>query len=198
MQRKQSAELGPEELKLCQQYIEKWESDYLDGRGLLARAALELAKAIRDRGRRVDHGDLYQLVAFLGHRHQPVADYIEQSVYALRSNKFVIAYLAEFVKKDAVNPVMSVETDRLTKAEHHKELEEENDRRRQRCVPLLGRIAVEFCRGEFEFEGVEDPEEFFGDVVMNTFMLVTQDEDIKELVEEALEEIRQVGPQFFD
>ena len=190
------AELDPEEEELCTERAAQWEELYQTGRLRLAGVVQELAGLIVQKDTSLDHPPLYDLVRFLGDHSDVMRQRMAQSVLLLRQRKYVVIYLSQFLLMDSVNPVMAVETPRLTKDEHEELLAQELTRRRLACLDVLLELGLQYCREPFTFQGIDpDPskqEKFFRDEVLGTFEVLLKDKQLGSRAEKALDELRKV------
>jgi len=186
-------ELSPEEKALCQQRADEWEALFLRGRVRITQVGVELAKAIQQRQRWLDHPELWDLVSLLHERCPEARRNLMEIVYTLRARKFTLVYLREFILKDSVNPVMAVETARLTKSEHEELLREENHRRRIACIELARRIALDYCAEPFQIQGVqaEGSKDFFKANILRPLEAVVEDKEVGTYAQAALDALEQ-------
>jgi len=185
------AALTSEESRLCSERADYWEGLFFEGRRRVSQLALELARAIEQKGAFLDHPELWDLVRLLQERYPPARENLAEAVFVLRRRKFLLAYLREFITKDAINPVMAVETTRLTKSEHEELLREHNRRRRLACIDVARRIALDYCAEPFDIRGVEpaQEDEFFTDTIIRSLEAAAEDEDVGPKAQQALDAI---------
>jgi hypothetical protein len=136
-------------------------------------------------------------------------------VYTLRKRRYTLKYLARGIQKDTVNPVMAVETRRLTKDEHEQLLRRENTRKRLSCIELAKRIALDYCekkwvvtrhaKPDFPFLAYQKPElsgpesrQTLKTTIMAALVSVTKDEDVGQQAQEALSWIEEKCPELLN
>ncbi len=138
--------LSESEIAECRRQRDELEDQYGNGMFTVAEAVTRIAEQIAEEEIFVDHPHIYQCVSLLGYRYDPgkpelyadVRNEIAKAVVALRRhNRFVITHLAEFASRTAINPVMAVETERLTASEHERQMTWQNDERLRRCIAQL-------------------------------------------------------------
>ncbi len=189
----EATSLAEAEAELCRQRADAWEDLYRSGSVLLAGAGKAvLADIVRDE-RFLDHPHIYQYIGILGHPFDQVRRHVAEGVWLLRHNVFAIRFLGEFAAKTTINPVMAVETVRLTREEHERMMRRVNDRRMLECVRLLGRLGVDYVRNtdDYELARAQDPDEFVRRHVVNTLESLEEDERVGAEATRALEQIRQ-------
>lgn len=196
------AELTPEEAALCEERAEYWQALYFHGHRRLAAVIGELVPIVAREKTRVDHPHLWDLVRLLDMDDEQVRQSVSGAVLALKERKYILIYLSEFLERAAINPVMAVETRRLSKAEHEEELKEELLRRRLASLDVLRQIGLDYCREPFQIEGIAPgaQEEFFRAKVIATLEGVLRDKhkEIRERAASALEELRKACPRYFE
>jgi len=142
----ETATLSESEIAECREHRDDLEAQYAAGMIQVAETAALIAAQIAENDIFVDHPHIYQCVSLLGYRYNPakpalhtgVREEITKAIIGLRRhNRFVIAHLAEFASRTAINPVMAVETERLTASEHERQMTWQNEERLRRCVALL-------------------------------------------------------------
>jgi hypothetical protein len=114
----------------------------------------------------VDHPHIYQYVSLLGYRYEmdhpekfeEVRNLIIEGVYALRHRKFTLYFLRLFGRKTAINPVMAVETERLTKEQHEREMREANDERVRNAQKLMVRVFRDYLQSPADYLDEDDPQ----------------------------------------
>ncbi|MCP3884063.1 MAG: hypothetical protein GY700_01035, partial [Propionibacteriaceae bacterium] len=142
------AVLSEDEVATCVKQRNDLEARYADGMIKVAETVTMISRQIADPQHDVfvDHPHIYQCVSLLGYRYDPskpelhaaVRDEIAQAIVALRRHtRFAIIHLAEFASQTAINPVMAVETERLTASEHERQMSWQNQERLRRCIDLL-------------------------------------------------------------
>ncbi len=191
MLRGKYAELSHEEKQCCLERAKHWEGLYLKGQERLTQVAARLARIIQRDDRFLDHPELWDLVRLLYMSHQPARRNLAETIFVLRTRRFILIYLSQFLLKDTINPVMAAETARLTKSEHEALLRDENLRRRLACIELAGRIALDYCREPFEIRGIEEPEreELFKDRIIRALQAVIEDEEVGKQAQQILDAI---------
>ena len=199
----QHTELSPEEAALCGEEADHWEGLYLEGRRRLAKGVRDMVEIIAREDIPVDHPHLWDLTRLLDLRDKQARDYIAQAVLDLKQRKYTLIYLSEFTRKAAINPVMVVETRRLSKAEHEEELKAELLTLRLASLELLRQIGLQYCRQPFDIEGVQADEqsEFFKTRVIGTLVSIEKDkthEEIRERAVKACDQLREACPQYFE
>ncbi|MFO8006835.1 MAG: hypothetical protein R6V05_03775 [Candidatus Brocadiia bacterium] len=189
----QAVGLTEAEAELCRQRADAWEDLYRNGTVLLARAGRTVLEDIVRQGRFLDHPHIYQYISILGNRFGRVRRHVADGVWMLRHNVFAIRFLGEFAARANINPVMAVETVRLTREEHERMMRRANDRRMLECVRLLGRLGVDYVRNtdEYELTRAEEPNEFVRRYVVHTLETLEEDERVGAEATRALEQIRQ-------
>lgn len=144
--------LTDQEAEYCRQAIVKLSDSYEEGMARVARAARDVGEVIIKEEHFLDHPYIYQYLSLVGYRYradQPerfedVRTAVAEGVMQFRHSRFAIRYLSFFAKKTAINPVMAVETMRLTKEEHEREMRGENMERVRRAIGLLGDVFVDY------------------------------------------------------
>jgi len=197
----QHAELTPEEREECLQTARHWEALYLKGRERLSEVAFALVQHVESEDTFLDHPEIWDMVRLLHEPYAPARRNMAEIVYVLRNRKYVFIYLSEFIKKDTINPVMAVETARLTKDEHEQLLRRQNHTRRLAAIEVVERIATDYCRNPFEMENLQegqDQDKIFKEKTIQTLESVLEDEDVGSQAQQALKSIREACPQYFD
>jgi hypothetical protein len=135
------------------------------------------------------HSHIYQLISLLGFDYEEVRAQLREAAYAMRHNKFAVRFIGDFADRTTINPVMAVETERLTKEEHERELKRANDRRVRECIRLLGRIGLDFVRNpdHYEFRQIEDSAGYMREFVYHRLESLRDEEAYAALVEEQIE-----------
>ncbi len=204
------ATLRPEEENLCRERAAHWEESYMEGIERLASVALDMAKLIHqdseNRTRagespvRVDHPHLWDMVRFLDHRSPEVGARFAEACRIMKGRKYIFVFLSEFIQRREVNPVMAVETARLTKHDHERLLREDLRRLRLSGIEVLADIGAAYYREPFDIQGVEKDAQaaFVRERVIGTLesMLEDKDKEIADRAQEALDavnEVRSVG-----
>jgi hypothetical protein len=185
--------LSDESLAYCQSEADRLESGYEAGMTRLAEASRLIIEDILElmaKGKRLDHPHIYQYLSLLSHRFQGVRDQTARGAWLLRHNQFTIRFLSLFAKKTTINPFMAVETLRLTREEHEREMRRANVRRMRLAVELLGKIGVDYVQHTDDYHlKVPDPEAFVGKQVVGALTEVADEESIADVVEKALDDL---------
>ncbi len=192
-------ELSTEEAARCSQEADRLEETYMMGRRRLTEGLSHVAGIIEQQDIFVDHPHLWDLLRLLDHRDDVARRFIADAVVCMRGRKYTLIYLAEFILKDSVNPVMAVETARLTKDEHEQLLAQENRRRRLSCIEVARRIALEHCQRPFQIKGVTQEKQaaFLKDRVIGSLEAVAEDKQVGPRASEVLRELQQPCAQYF-
>jgi hypothetical protein len=148
------AELSAEEKAACLEAADVLEASYRDSRVALADVLEEGASRLAADRARVPHPTLYSLTHLLGYEYPAVRERVGSAVLDLDYHKQLIEFLAKQATRQHVNPVMAVETAKLTKEEHERKLNAQNVRRRAASIELLGRVKIAFCKKPWELLGV--------------------------------------------
>jgi hypothetical protein len=114
----------------------------------------------------VDHPHIYQYLSLLGYRYEldhpekfeEVRQFVIDGVYAMRHRKFTLYFLRYFGRKTAINPVMAVETERLTKEQHEREMREANWMRVRNAQKLMTRVFADYLGNPESYLDAEDPQ----------------------------------------
>lgn len=183
----EAVELDSEAAEFVRARSHEYELAYEEGMSRVARAARTMVNLFEATGNAkylgwtpaadetpeermfVDHPHVYQYVSLLGYRKDPkrpdrfkeVRELVADGVFAMRHRKFVLYFLREFSRKTAINPVMAVETERLTKEEHEREMRQINDERVVQSQRLMERIFVDYLanKGDYQFKDLDTEEE---------------------------------------
>jgi hypothetical protein len=190
-------DLSPAASRLCAERAAQWEGEYRRGMVNVARAARSMISPILDRGLRLDHPHIYQYLILLQHRFDAVRDEVREGAWMMRHREYCVRFLGVFANRTAINPVMAVETVRLTKEEHERLMRRQNQRRLHEAVRLLGRIGSDYVRypAEYEIRDVAEADAFMRKWVVYALEAVAEEEELKAEVAEALEEISQAEEQ---
>ncbi len=158
----------------------------------LAGASLDVLRQVIEDGLYLDHPHIFQYLTLLGYQYDPVRAQVEQGAWQLRHSRFTIIYLSEFVRTTTINPVMAVETERLTKEEHERQMNEQNVLRRRESVTLLGKIGLDYIahRGDYDLNA-PDKDEFIREHLTHTLEEAAEDEAVADLVAPALKDLRE-------
>jgi hypothetical protein len=119
--------------------------------------------------------------------------------WVLRHNRFTIMFLSTFATKTTVNPFMAVETLRLTAEEHEREMTKANVRRMREAIRLLARIGCDYMADRQDYVdartfNISNPDELIRRNVVASIYEVSDDEDVADVAEKALAELRQADP----
>ncbi len=171
--------LSEEAVKLCKDEVQQLEERYLRGQKRLSEVALHLVQYIEKRKLFMDHPDIWEVMRLCEHEYKPVRENMKDATFALRNHQYCMIFIGDFLKRSKINPVMAVETARLTKDEHEALLRRENHRRRLALLNVAERIAEAYCRQPFPIEEVPAPKEdsFFKENILESIELVTEDDD---------------------
>ncbi len=182
------SELPPEAAEFCAQRADHWEDMYHQGMLFLAEAGKAALQEALAGGRRVDHPHVYQYISLLGSRFDDLRSSASEGVWLLRHNYFCVRFLSYFASKTAINPVMAVETIRLTREEHEREMRHANARRMRECVQLLGRVGVDYVRNrdDYPLPQADDADEYVRKYVVHALEVLTDDERVGDLAQQAL------------
>ncbi len=198
----QHAELSEASRRLCEEEARKSEEQYLTGRTRVTQVIASLVGTIRSERKtlKLDHPVLWDLVRLLQEAHRPARENIAEAVFQLREQHFTLIFLSQFIQKDAINPMMAVETPRLTNDEHEELLKEENLRRRLACIDVAQRIALAYCEEPFTIRKIEPDlqEAFFKDKVIRPLAAVAEDKQVGERASKALAAIQQSCARYLD
>lgn len=145
----QPASFTAEEVEVCRTSADKLEDQYRKGCIEVARTLREIVVVLAAAHKRVSHPVLYEFTVLLGYKYPEVRDVVSEIIYDLRYHKHVILFLSNQALRSKINPVMAVETAKLTKEEHERILRAENTRRRLAAMELLGRVEIRFCQKPF-------------------------------------------------
>jgi len=202
-----TAELTESEIADCLARRNALQSRYADGMIKVAETVTLVARQIAEENIFVDHPHIYQCVSLLGYRYDPrtpalhvgVRDEIAQAIVALgRHNRFVITHLAEFASHTAINPVMAVETERLTASEHGRQMNWENEERLRRCIDQLQTTFADYLEnaGEFKFKGPirsdSERDAFIRKTVVGTLRSLSEDRTVGDAATAALKAMKQM------
>ncbi len=196
--------LTESESEYCQERIERWEDLYDAGITRVAEVGYSLLKRVIGSGERIDHPHIYQYMSLLGQPLDSVRKAIVEGVWLLRHNKFCLRFLGGYATRTQINPVMAVETERLTKEEHERIMRRINDRRVLESVRLLGRIGVDYVQNRAEYDlAVDNQDAYVRQFVVHSLESVEEHPTIGPDAESSLQQIRQAdmarpgGPIFF-
>jgi hypothetical protein len=196
MLRDKVTSLTPDEAAYVRQEADRYQGLYYGGMTNLAQAALDLLGEILKKDLYLDHPHIYQYLTLLGYQYDPVRSLVEQGAWDLRHIHFTILYLSDFVRTTTINPVMAVATERLTKEEHERQMEEQNTLRRREAVKLLGRIGLDYIahRDQYTFS-VPEKDEFVREHVTHTLEEAADDEAVADLAAPALKTLHEADAQ---
>lgn len=184
-------ELTPQETMVCEEVAQGWEDRYMLGEERLTHVARRLVKYIEANNVFIDHPEVWEVIRLTQHRHPPARDNMKDAVFALRNRKYCHIFLSNFLLKTAINPVMAVETVRLTKDEHEQQLRAENHRRRMACLEVARDIAKTYCTKPFPIDEVpkqEEPE-FFRNHIIEPMETLLEDDDVGAKARQMLDSI---------
>jgi len=200
----QRTDLSAEGKALCTAEADQWEKRYRQGVLDVAIAGREMAAEIVKTNTFLDHPHIYQYISMLDNGFDDVRGQIIEGVWLLRHNRFVIRFTAYFATKTTVNPFMAVETLRLTKEEHERELRRANERRMEEAIALLGRIGVDYVQHPDDYKSVDKaPEDYMRRFIVSALSEVVDEPVIGPPARKALDEIRAAdlarsgGPKLF-
>ncbi len=184
--------LSPEEAAYVGKEADHYRQLYRDGMTRLARVSLDMLGEVLKQGLFLDHPHIFQYLTLLGYQYDPVRQQVEEGAWELRHSRFTIIYLSEFVRTTTINPVMAVETERLTKEEHERQMTEQNTLRRREAVTLLGKIGLDYIanRGAYGF-GQRNKDEFIREYLTHTLEEAAEDEAVADLVAPALQKLHE-------
>jgi hypothetical protein len=186
--------LSPEGLAVCQTEADRLERAYENGMTRLAEASRTVVEDIVQlmaKGKRLDHPHIYQYLSLLSSRFDGVREQTAAGAWLLRHNQFTIRFLSFFATKTTINPFMAVETLRLTREEHEREMRRANIRRMRLAVELLGRIGVDYLENPDSYQlKVPNRDEFMGKFVASALLEVADEESIADVVQKALDDLR--------
>jgi len=197
-------ELTAQEAQYVARQADRYEKMYRAGMARLSEASSLMLQEVLSRGIYLDHPHIFQFLTLLGSNFDRVRENVARGALDLRHNRYTVVYLSQFVRKATINPVMAVETERLTKEEHERLMTAQNVRRRRESVILLGQIGVDFMQHPDQYElGDADPHDFMQKHIIHTLQEVAEDADIADVVATTLEKLRAAdaarpgGPRFF-
>ena len=100
--------------------------------------------------------------------------------------------LIRLASKTSINPVMAVETVRLTREEHERQMRRANSLRMRECVDLLGRIGVDYLenREDYPLPRADDADDYMARYVVHPLESLSDEEGVADLASEALERMR--------
>jgi len=200
----QRTELSEKAKALCAKRADEWEGRYRDGMIYVAGASRDMAAEIVRTGAFLDHPHIYQYVSLLEHRFDGVRREVAEGVWLMRHDRFTVRFLAESVRKTAINPFLAVPTQRLTREEREREMKRANERRMKEVVRLMGQLGVDYIEHPDDYKDMDkDPDEYVRKFIIGALLEVSDEPAISELVKEALTEMRQAdqaqprGPRLF-
>jgi hypothetical protein len=173
----------------CREEADRWEASYRAGCARLAegsRAALE--QAVQE-GIRLDHPHVYQYVSLLAHPYDEVRRSVAEGIWLIRTGYYTVQFVSWFGAKTTINPIMAVETVRLTAEEHERLMRRANERRMRECIALLGRIGVDYVQSPGAYDS-RLTTAVVRNYVVYALESLSDEERLRELVGEALEEVR--------
>ncbi len=189
--------LSPEGAELCARRADHWEGLYRQGMELLSKTSTIMLGEILEQDIFLDHPHIYQFITLLGDRFDKVRENISDGLWMLRHNYFGARFISRFASRTRINPVMAVETVRLTREEHERIMRAANDRRMQECTKLLIRIGMDYVKNKsrYDLHRAEDPDEFMQKYVIHTLELLAEDERVADLIEDAMPRLREADQQ---
>jgi hypothetical protein len=200
----QQTALSPEAQALCTERADRWDELYREAMVRLAGIARQMLPQIVREERPLSHPHIYRYLSLLCSEFEGVRREVAEGGWLLRHDRFAVRFLSEFACKTTVNPMMAVETARLTREENERQLGRANRRRMQESVALLGRIGLDYVRHPDEYSfGVEDPDEFVARFIVHALADLRNEEVVGARVRELLAQLRQAdeaspnGPKFF-
>jgi hypothetical protein len=199
------ADLPYEQEGVCKEAAHAWEEQYLRGVKRLSIVAGDLVGLIVDKEMKLDHPVINNLTRLLRERHKPARDNLKKAVFRLRYRKYTLLFLKDLIAKDRINPVMAVETKRLTKDEHEQLLRRQNHRRRVAIIDVIGDIVADYCETPFDVRRVPAASEearlseaeiqkresdFVHECTIGALEEQRKDDEIGEMVREELPQLR--------
>ncbi|MFO7957875.1 MAG: hypothetical protein R6X33_12340 [Candidatus Brocadiia bacterium] len=198
----EARQLSPEAARLCYRRADALEDLYQRGIMLLCRAGLVMLEKIVENDRYLDHPHIYQYLTLLGKRFDDVRQTICDGIWLIRTRYYTIRFLSYFASKTSINPVMAVETVRLTREEHERLMRRANNRRMRESVQLLIRIGLDYMANADQYaEQVDD--QAVRRYIIHTLEVLRDDERVDDLVAGGLSRLREAdkaspaGPRFF-
>ncbi|MBS3763831.1 MAG: hypothetical protein KGZ25_11085 [Planctomycetes bacterium] len=206
------AVLTREQEKQCEQAAQEWENLYQKGRRRLCALELKFVRYIEEHepvqgimiltGESLDHPEMWDMVQLLDEPYPGAREQLRDAVFRLRKHKYILIYLKQFIRKDSINPVMAVETTRMTQDEHEALLRRENYRRRLACIAVVGRIVRDYCKQPFDIKGVDlnraEQREYFKERTVRALESVVEDRRVGEAAQKELQKIKAVCPEIVD
>lgn len=200
----QRTELSPEAKALCTAEADQWEKRYREGVLVVAIASREMVAEIVKKNTFLDHPHIYQYISMLDYDFDDVRKQVAEGTWLMRHHRFAIRFIAYFATKATVNPFMAVETLRLTKEEHERELRRANERRMVEAEALLGRIGVDYVQHPDDYKSVDkNPQDYMRRFIVSALSEVVDEPVIGPPARKALDEIRAAegaqpgGPKLF-
>lgn len=198
----ETTQLSPEGARMCYERADALEDLYHKGIILLSKAGVAMLEDIVEADRYLDHPHIYQYLTLLGKRFDDVRQTITDGIWLIRTRYYTIRFLSYFASKTSINPVMAVETVRLTREEHERLMRAANNRRVRESVQLLIRIGLDYMANAEQYaEQVDDAA--VRRYIIHTLETLKDDERVAELVTDGLAQLRQAdrdnpgGPRFF-
>lgn len=196
------AQLTDDERAECLRAAGELEKSYEASRVTLTAALLQISTKLAGEHARIHHPLLFELSTLLGSPYPEVRKGVAESLLLFRYHKHVVIFLGKQALRSHVNPVMAVETARLTKEEHERKLEAENLRRRIESISLMTRIQVDYCKRPYELIGVHardiydlpESRKIMNDNVVVTLRALTDDPKVHDEVTRALAAIEAACP----
>lgn len=196
--------LPSEVARHCGEEADRLEDLYRRGMVRLADASHRMLGKVVQRGMFLDHPHINQYLKLLRHRYEGIRKFVRKGVWILRHDKYTVMFLSDFLDKVNINPVMAVETERLTKEEHERVMRRENNRRRRAALELLTRIVLDYLRNPDPYlPRVEDPDRYLRQHVTHVMEELADDRLLGDRIQQSLAELRQAdrnrttGPRLF-
>jgi hypothetical protein len=157
----------------------------------------------------VDHPHIYQYLSLLGYRYEigapekfeGVRELVYDGVYAMRRRKFTLYFLRYFGRKTAINPVMAVETERLTKEQHEREMRETNSERVRNAQKLMTDVFADYLdnpeayidKEDPQFDGAAEVQDYVRAKLIHPMQDLIEDPTFGEHARQQLEKMRQLA-----
>ena len=189
MLNREQTELSPQQSRLCEEVADKQEALYRLGCERLARTALDLIQLIHKQSAermaagkaplRMDHPVIWDIARLLDYPYESVRGSFADGCFVLRRRKYVLIFLSEFIQRSTINPVMAVETTRLTREENIREVRAEMRRLRLSSISVVEAIGKSYYEKPFPILGIEPDQQasFVQQRVVGTVESVLGDED---------------------
>ena len=182
---------------LCRERADYWEQRYLNGMLALARAGKQMLTDIVNKNKWIDHPHIYQYISLLRHRGDRVREQISEGVWLIRHRYYTIRFLGTFAARTSINPVMAVETVRLTRDEHEREMRQANVRRVNECMQLLIRVGLDYLqnREQYELPRAEDQDAYVRRYVVHNLELLSEEPGLAQMAQAGLQRLREADKQ---